>query len=218
PSLEKDSLDQLKETTDLKLIVESDSPDFKRQEANFSRPDSIQTIKKILTVDQHSSLTEPNLTSLVSTNSNGNQPQDEYDQIKVSNPVLRKTQRFSITSEVQFRSGLNQRFNRTDDQPSNYYSHQIQIPLGIRYDLIKGDRRFKPHLYTGLTSVFGFPVENTGSNYDLRFESTLNLDYRIFSTKDGKRGYLRFRLPLFNKSLFNTNTYQPWLLNQRTSN
>lgn len=118
---------------------------------------------------------------------------------------------FSLTYGIQFNRSFNQRVKSNEHGFRSFDINQIQIPIGVRHQFFNRERRFKPHLYAGFINSFLLPSDSRAIDYNLKFESGLVLDYRIFSTKDGKKGYLRFRLPIYNKNIINQGVYKPSL-------
>lgn len=117
----------------------------------------------------------------------------------------------SLTYGIQFNRSLNQRFGKREVMLIPFEINQIQIPFGVRYNFFNRERQFKPYVYTGFINSFLLSSYSRTMDYNLKFESGLGLDYRIFSTKDGKKGYLRFRLPIYNKNMINQGVYKPSL-------
>lgn len=117
----------------------------------------------------------------------------------------------SLTYGIQFNRSLNQKFGTREGMLMPFEINQIQIPLGIRYNFSRRDRQFKPYLYTGFMNSFLLSSDSRAMDYNLKFESYLGIDYQIFSTEDGKKGYLRFQLPISNKNLINQGVYKPSL-------
>lgn len=119
--------------------------------------------------------------------------------------------RFSLSYGIQFNRSWDRRFNLIEGQNKPFEFYQIQIPVGLRYSLRKENRLLNPFLYTGLKNSFFLKPNSNNMNYNLRFESELGLDIRFFSTKDGKKGYLRFKYPLYNKNIINQGIERPSL-------
>ncbi len=117
----------------------------------------------------------------------------------------------SLTYGIQFNRRLNQRIETREGMLMPFEINQIQIPLGVRYNFFNRERQFKPYLHAGFINSFLLSPDSRTMDYNLMFESDLGLDYRIFSTKDGKKGYLRFRLPIYNKNMINQGVYKPSL-------
>jgi len=117
----------------------------------------------------------------------------------------------SLSYGVHFNNSWNRNFNRRESIIKPVNIHQIQFPVGLRYEFINRERRFNPFLYAGLKQSVLFQPNTKSIDYHLTFESELGLDYRIFSTRNGKNGYLRFKLPLYNKGIINQGMYQPSL-------
>lgn len=117
----------------------------------------------------------------------------------------------SLTYGIQFNRNFNQRVKTNEHLFRPFEINQIQIPLGVRYSFFNGKRKFQPHVYAGFTNSFLLSSDSRAMDYTLKFESNLVLDYRIFSTKDGKKAYLGFRLPIYNKNIINQGVYKPSL-------
>lgn len=125
--------------------------------------------------------------------------------------LKRVDDRFSLTYGLQFSRNSGTRFQSNEDVNTRFNSNSVQVPIGLRYNLFKKERRFRAHISGEFRNSFlSSPVTNA-LEYNLSFESNLSLDYRIFSTPDGKRGYLRFRLPIYNTNIINQGVYQPSL-------
>lgn len=119
--------------------------------------------------------------------------------------------RFSLSYGIQFNRSWSRRFNHIEGQNKPFEFYRIQIPIGLRYDLRQKNGLLNPFLYTGLINNFFLKPNSKNMNYNLRFESELGLDIRIFSTEDGKKGHLRFKYPLYNKSIINQGIQRPSL-------
>ncbi len=119
--------------------------------------------------------------------------------------------RFSLSYGIQINRARYRRLNLTEGQNKPVEFYQIEIPVGLRYSLHPKNGLLKPFLYTGLKSSFFLNPNSNNRNYNLSLESELGLDIRIFTTKNGKKGYLRFKYPLYNKNIINQGIQRPSL-------
>lgn len=126
--------------------------------------------------------------------------------------------RFSLRYGIQFNRHWGEKFVEGEGINRRFEIHQIQLPVGLRYNFRRAEGRFNPFFYNGLNSSFLFGADAKAMDYSMGFESALGLDYRIFSTEDGKKGYLRFKLPLYNKNIINQGLYQPSLYDALNKN
>lgn len=122
--------------------------------------------------------------------------------------------RFLLAYGIQFNRSFHQELKPNEGLFMPDANNQIQVPLGIRYNLLKGDRQFRLHLHAGLMNSFLLFPDTRSMDHNLSVESDLIFDYRIFSTMDGKKGYLRLRLPLYNADIINTGVYKPTVFNK----
>lgn len=118
--------------------------------------------------------------------------------------------RFLLTYGIQINRNFAQVFETNEGVFMSSEINQIEVPIGVRYNFFTDERQFKLHAYAGLTNSFSLP-NTIGTDYNLKFDSNISFDYRIFSTKDGKEAYLRFRLPIYNKNIINKGVYKPSL-------
>lgn len=126
---------------------------------------------------------------------------------------MRLENRLLFVHGIQFNRGFNHGFSVNEPMFMPFEINQIQIPLGVRYNLFKRERRFKPHLFAGFLNSLLLSSDARTMEYNLKFEFDLVLKYQIYSTKDGKKGYLRFRVPIYNKDIINQGVYKPSLYN-----
>jgi len=118
--------------------------------------------------------------------------------------LKRLNNRFTFTYGIRSSRSFGTRFSEDGYLYRPFGFNQIQIPIGVRYNFLGRKRAFKPFLYAGFNNSLSLPSNNKSAGYNLNFESNLTLDYRIFSTRGGKKGYLRVRLPIFNYNIINT--------------
>lgn len=134
-----------------------------------------------------------------------------------NNQTIGITHLWKANNHFHFTYGLqiNRSFDLTRETNEKVFTSfnaiQYQVPIGIRYNLSNSERRFRSFLSTDLINSFPASFYNGTIDYNLSFEANLNLDYQVFSTKGGKNGFLRFKLPLYKKDLVNQGMYRPSL-------
>lgn len=131
---------------------------------------------------------------------------------KVAITHLRKIDdHFSLTYGFQVARNFDLRFRSNESAFLNPTTHHIQFPLGVRYNLYSKKNRFKMHVSTDFVSSFLTSPYTPAVDYSLSLESYLRLDYRFFSGRNGKEGFVGFRLPLFNRNMINGGAHKPSL-------
>lgn len=125
--------------------------------------------------------------------------------------LKRVDDRFYLTYGLQFSRDFDPRLESDQVVNKMFKRNSVQVPIGLRYNLFEKERRFRAHISGEFRNSFLASSITNAMAYNLSFESNLSLDYRIFSTPDGKRGYLRFRLPIYNTSIINQGVYRPSL-------